>query len=210
MNEKQKSKKSDVMLKFFLNPEIGIMIPILLVCVITTILKPNFLTWSYISSILAGSVFIGAATLGECLIIMSGEIDLSVGMNGCFAGIMIAASCSLYPGLLTDRCGGRTAQWILRMPFGIKQLDNHPGYSVYLSGIGGYGQPGGANFNYVPEHRGVYQSQAFGIKLAVLYFHCINCFAGYSDTQNAVWIFSPLRGGKSGCVRNGWLECQAH
>ena len=43
MNEKQKSKKSDVMLKFFLNPEIGIMIPILLVCVITTILKPNFL-----------------------------------------------------------------------------------------------------------------------------------------------------------------------
>ncbi|MCI9681308.1 MAG: ABC transporter permease [Lachnospiraceae bacterium] len=94
MNEKQKSKKSDVMLKFFLNPEIGIMIPILLVCVITTILKPNFLTWSYISSILAGSVFIGAATLGECLIIMSGEIDLSVGMNGCFAGIMMATAAS--------------------------------------------------------------------------------------------------------------------
>ena len=94
MNEKQKSNKSDILLKLFLNPEIGIMIPILIVCVITTMLKPNFLTWKYISSILVGSVFIGAATLGECLIIMSGEIDLSVGMNGCLAGIVMAMAAS--------------------------------------------------------------------------------------------------------------------
>lgn len=94
MNEKQKMKKSGVGLKLLLTPEIGILIPILIVCVVTTILKPNFLTWKYISSILVGSVFIGAATLGECLTIMSGEIDLSVGMNGCLAGVMCGVAAS--------------------------------------------------------------------------------------------------------------------
>lgn len=77
-----------------LTPEIGILIPILILCVVTTILKPNFLTWRYISSILVGSVFIGAATMGESLVIMSGEIDLSVGMNGCLAGVMCGLAAS--------------------------------------------------------------------------------------------------------------------
>mgnify|MGYP000851299182 FL=1 len=76
MKEKQKTSKSGFLVKVLLNPEIGILIPILIICVVTTMLKPNFLTWKYISSILAGSIFIGAATLGECLIIMCGEIDI--------------------------------------------------------------------------------------------------------------------------------------
>lgn len=73
---------------FLLSPEIGILIPILIVCIITAILRPSFLTWKYISSILAGSVFVGAAALGQSLTIISKEIDLSVGMNGTLAGVM--------------------------------------------------------------------------------------------------------------------------
>jgi len=80
--------------RIFLSPEIGVLIPILLLCVVTSILAPNFLTWRYISSILTGSIFIGACALGEGLVIMSGEIDLSVGMNGCFAGIMMGVAAA--------------------------------------------------------------------------------------------------------------------
>lgn len=78
----------------FLTPEIGVLIPIVLLCVITAIIEPNFLTWRYIASILTGCIFIGACSLGEGLVIMSGEIDLSVGMNGCFAGIMMGVAAA--------------------------------------------------------------------------------------------------------------------
>ena len=94
MKEKQKTSKSGFLVKVLLNPEIGILIPILIICVVTTMLKPNFLTWKYISSILAGSIFIGAATLGECLIIMCGEIDMSLGFCGCLAGVMMGIAAS--------------------------------------------------------------------------------------------------------------------
>ena len=83
-------------LRLFLKPEIGVLIPILLLAVVTTWINPNFLTWKYIASILTGCIFIGAASIGEGLVIMSGEIDLSVGMSGCFAGIM---------------CGVAAVQW---------------------------------------------------------------------------------------------------
>jgi ribose transport system permease protein len=80
--------------RIFLSPEIGVLIPIVLLCVVTALLAPDFLTWKYISSILTGSIFIGACALGEGLVIMSGEIDLSVGMNGCFAGIMMGVAAA--------------------------------------------------------------------------------------------------------------------
>ena len=94
MKEKQKTNKSGFLVKVLLNPEIGILIPILIICVVTTMIKPNFLTWKYISSILVGSIFIGAATLGECLIIMCGEIDMSLGFCGCLAGVMMGIAAS--------------------------------------------------------------------------------------------------------------------
>ncbi|MCL1855448.1 MAG: ABC transporter permease [Clostridia bacterium] len=88
--EKDLRRRSGIGTKILLNPEIGVMIPILILCVVTTSINSNFLTWKYISSILIGSVFIGAAALGESVILMAGEIDLSVGMGGCMAGMMSA------------------------------------------------------------------------------------------------------------------------
>jgi ribose/xylose/arabinose/galactoside ABC-type transport system permease subunit len=87
------------------------MIPILILIVVTSWINPNFLTWKYIASILTGLIFIGAASLAEGIVIMVGEIDLSVGMNGCFAGIMcgIAAAnwgLGLIPCLLIGLAAG--------------------------------------------------------------------------------------------------------
>lgn len=81
-------KKVSWVVRLLLKPEIGVLIPILLLVVVTSWINPNFLTWKYIASILTGCIFIGAASLGEGLVIMSGEIDLSLGMSGCFAGII--------------------------------------------------------------------------------------------------------------------------
>ncbi len=98
--------------RIFLSPEIGVLIPILLLCIVTAILKPkDFLTWPFIASILTGSIFIGACSLGEALVIMSGEIDLSVGMSGCFAGVMMGTAVAswgfgLIPSLIVGIAAG--------------------------------------------------------------------------------------------------------
>lgn len=88
MPGRQECKKFKPALKLLLTPEIGILIPIVIICIVTSIIKPSFLTWQYLSTILAGCVFIGAASLGEAMCIMVGEIDLSVGFSGCLAGVM--------------------------------------------------------------------------------------------------------------------------
>ncbi len=87
-NTKQSGKLS-LPLRIMLKPETGLIIPLLILCVVTTIIKPNFLTWTYIASILVACVFIGCAAIGESLVIMVGEIDLSVGFVGTFSGIMM-------------------------------------------------------------------------------------------------------------------------
>lgn len=88
MTGKLESRKGRQWLRLLLTPEIGVLVPIIVICIVTTIIKPSFLTWQYLSTILAGSVFIGAASLGEAMCIMTGEIDLSVGFSGCLAGVM--------------------------------------------------------------------------------------------------------------------------
>lgn len=88
-----KKRSGGVGLQVLLTPEIGVLIPILILCVVTASINKNFLTWRYISSILMGSIFIGACALGESFAIMSGEIDLSLGMSGCFSGVMMGIAC---------------------------------------------------------------------------------------------------------------------
>lgn len=80
-------------LDFFLKPEIGVLIPILILCVITTILKPNFLTWKYFSGIFMGCIFIGVEAIGQGFVQITGGVDLSVGMCGCLSGIMMGVAC---------------------------------------------------------------------------------------------------------------------
>ena len=86
-------KGTNKLTEIMLIPEVGILIPIFILCVVTSVLKPSFLTWKYLSAILCASVFVGVDTFGECLVIMSGEIDLSVGMCSTFAGVMMGTAC---------------------------------------------------------------------------------------------------------------------
>ena len=74
-------------------PEVGVLIPILILCVVTTILKPNFLTWKYFSGILMGCIFIGVEAIGQAFVQIAGEVDLSVGYAGCLSGIMMGVAC---------------------------------------------------------------------------------------------------------------------
>ena len=82
----------DVIAGILLTPEVGVLIPIVILCVVTTSIKPNFWTWKYFASILKGCIFIGAAAIGQSFAAIAGEIDLSVGMNGCLSGVMMGVA----------------------------------------------------------------------------------------------------------------------
>lgn len=77
-------------------PEVGVLIPILILCIVTTILKPKFLTWKYFSGILMGCVFIGVEAIGQAFVQIAGCVDLSVGMCGCLYGIMMGTACGFW------------------------------------------------------------------------------------------------------------------
>lgn len=103
--------RGELAARILLTPEVGVLIPIVILCVVTASINSNFFTWKYFSSILTGSIFIGAASLGQAFASIAGEIDLSVGMNGCLSGIMMAIACArwgwgLIPCLLVGLCTG--------------------------------------------------------------------------------------------------------
>lgn len=106
-----KRKTGEILTNVFLTPEIGVLIPIVILCVVTSFINKNFMTWKYFSGIFMGSIFIGAASLGQGFAAIAGEVDLSVGMNGCLAGIMTAVACArwnlgLVPCLLIGLASG--------------------------------------------------------------------------------------------------------
>jgi ribose transport system permease protein len=90
MAGKPRKKRLGLGMRIFLTPEIGVLFPILIICIITTGINPVFLSRRYISSLFTGSVSMGCAALGEALVIMCGEIDLSLGYVACFSGIVAA------------------------------------------------------------------------------------------------------------------------
>ena len=85
-------KKQNSITRILLTPEISILIPLLILCVITGIMKPNFFKWMNLSSIIRYTAFYGVLSIGQAVVIMSGEIDLSVGCNAGFAGIIFGVA----------------------------------------------------------------------------------------------------------------------
>ena len=91
--EKQANKKKESLLtKILLKPEVGILIPIIILVIAGMIVEPKVLRgWdSYLCQILSNMAPIGFCAFAEMFIIMVGEIDLSVGtastLAGCVAG----------------------------------------------------------------------------------------------------------------------------
>ena len=68
----------------------GPLIAIVLLIIIGQILNPNFLRWDNVANVLTRSAFVGIICVGGTFVIVSGQIDLSVGAMAAFiAGLMI-------------------------------------------------------------------------------------------------------------------------
>ncbi len=89
----KKSSALSKIVRLVLTPEVGMLIPVIIICILTNNVNNVFLTWKFFSKILVNSVPIGMMALGQALVTLTGDVDLSVGMNGCFAGIMVGVAC---------------------------------------------------------------------------------------------------------------------
>jgi len=70
--------------------ERGPLIALLLLIIIGQILNPNFLRWDNVTNVLTRSAFVGIISVGATFVIVTGQIDLSVGAMAAFiAGLMI-------------------------------------------------------------------------------------------------------------------------
>lgn len=61
------------------NSEMGVFIPFVMLVLIIGILEPSFFSLNNVTSILRSSAFIGIVAIGQTLVILTGEIDVSVG-----------------------------------------------------------------------------------------------------------------------------------
>jgi ribose transport system permease protein len=68
----------------------GPLIALVLLIIIGQILNPNFLRWDNVTNVLTRSAFVGIISVGGTFVIVTGQIDLSVGAMAAFiAGLMI-------------------------------------------------------------------------------------------------------------------------
>ena len=103
----------------------GLLIALLLLCAVIAALSPVFLTVANVTNILRDASLVAIAGIGMALIILQGEIDLSVGSTQAVAGILavlvlngsgsialafaaalcLGAGCGVANGLLVTRAG---------------------------------------------------------------------------------------------------------
>ena len=74
-----KKKISESVRGFFKIKEVGVMLPLLLMTIIFSIANPNFFTGRNLAGICRGIAYLGIVAVGETLVILVGEIDISVG-----------------------------------------------------------------------------------------------------------------------------------
>ncbi len=84
------------LIRTLLSPEIGSLMVALAIIIIVGSVNKNFLTVRNLVTLLNNASFIGIVAIGQALIIMSGEMDLSVGNNGAFAGVIFGMMAVWY------------------------------------------------------------------------------------------------------------------
>jgi ribose transport system permease protein len=75
--------------KMMAYPEANVFIPLVVIILIVGLIKPVFFTASNITSILCSVGFLTVIAIGQTLVLISGEIDLSVGAVAGFSGIVM-------------------------------------------------------------------------------------------------------------------------
>lgn len=88
MNARAKTKPNNIILRMLLTPEIGILIPLIVLMVFTGLREANFFSIYNLTVILRYATFMGIICIAQAVIIMTGEIDISIGSNLCFSGIV--------------------------------------------------------------------------------------------------------------------------
>ena len=97
--------------RLLFSPEVTVLIPIIILGLITTLKNPLFLSWQNFSVMLKALIFLAFAAMGQAIVIMSGEIDLSVGANAGFSGTIFAVFATnfgfgIIPSLLAGLLAG--------------------------------------------------------------------------------------------------------
>ena len=90
-NVTQKEKKSSSFFaKIFSVQEVGILIPLIVLILLFYLIKPAFLSAPNIFSVLKVMAFYGIVAVGETLLILGGDIDISVGSVAGFGAVFSA------------------------------------------------------------------------------------------------------------------------
>lgn len=88
------AKKSNIFKRLLAQPEFGVFIPFAILFVVTALGNKNFLTMSNLSAVLRLLTCYAFCALGETLVILGGDIDISVGqtagMGAMIASVLIA------------------------------------------------------------------------------------------------------------------------
>ena len=91
-------------------PEIGVLIPLALIMVFTHLVNNNFLTSANMTAMLKSIPFIGLATLGASLCLVTGNVDISVGrvagLTGMVFGYVMTQTNNLPLAILLGICVG--------------------------------------------------------------------------------------------------------
>ena len=112
--------------RFLAIPEVGILLPLIGFTLLFYLLKPTLLGPAHVGAMLRGMSFVGLVAIGMTLLMIAGEIDLSVGSvaglcaivsawlmknGGCpvpaavLGGVVAGGLAGLVNGLLTVRLG---------------------------------------------------------------------------------------------------------
>lgn len=132
--------------KFFLSSEFMAVMFILAISVITAFINPKFFTAANILLMLRNCSFIGIMSIGQALIIMSGEMDLSTASVGGFASVIFGMLCiwDVYPiwfGLLVAAlfaCAMGFLNGFLMLKVGVMKWVATLATSSLCTGIGAY------------------------------------------------------------------------
>ncbi len=84
------------LVRTLLSPEIGSLIVGIAIVIIVTSINKNFISARNLVTMLSNASFIGIVAIGQALIIMSGEMDLSVGSNGAFGSVLFGMMAVWY------------------------------------------------------------------------------------------------------------------
>jgi len=96
MNRKLTKQKFTFWEKLMLSPEFGILIPVLIMCAVATAKNPGFIKIGNLAYIINSSAFYGFLALAECVVQLTGDTDLSVGMNGAISSVIVGVAAQTW------------------------------------------------------------------------------------------------------------------